>query len=63
MGRVGRSAEDDNKKKRPVTRMPFFLVKLFQRVKRLSSLQRHFSIFKKTEFRLAFLFFLRLMNS
>ena len=33
------------------------LVKLFQRVKRLSSLQRHFSIFLKTECRVAFLFY------
>ena len=43
--------------------MLFSLVKLFQRVKRLSSLQRHFSIFLKTEFRVAFLFQLCLVNS
>ena len=45
MGRFGRPAEDDNKKKKTSHLNAVFLVKLFQPVKRLSSLQRHFSIF------------------
>ena len=42
MGRFGRPAEDDIKQEKKASHLnAVFLVKLFQRVKRLSSLQRH----------------------
>ena len=57
MGGFGGPAADDNWEKKTSQLNAVFLVKLFQRVKRLSSLHRHFSNFLKTESRVAFLFF------